>query len=118
MDTSHFKQKLLEEKTILVEEIEALGVLRISNEDYEVEAEEGTDTAENLELANMFEVESNKDAVLDQLENRLMDIERALGKIEAGTYGICEASGESIELERLEANPAARTNIANRGVVL
>ena len=26
-----------------------------------------------------------------------------------GTYGSCEISGEAIEVERLEANPAART---------
>lgn len=118
MDTQHFTEKLVEEKNILIEEIELLGTIRISHEDYSAKVEEGNDLAENIELANTFEVESNKDAVLDQLENRLMDIERALGKIANGTYGICEVSGEIIELERLEANPAARTNIANREVKL
>jgi RNA polymerase-binding transcription factor DksA len=108
----------LEEKTILLEEIEALGTMRISHENYDVKAEEGTDTAENIELANMFEVESNKDAVLDKLEDRLIDVERALTKIDVGTYGICEVSGESVEIERLEANPAARTTIAHREVKL
>jgi DnaK suppressor protein len=118
MNTEYYKEKLIAEKTILLEEIEALGTLRISHEDYEAKAEEGTDFAENIELANMFEVESNKDAVLDQLENRLMDVERALIKIDVGNYGICEVSGEQIEEARLEANPAARTNIANREAVL
>ncbi|MEN9852315.1 MAG: hypothetical protein RI996_258 [Candidatus Parcubacteria bacterium] len=118
MDIQHFTQKLTEEKHILLEEIELLGTIRISNENYEAKVEEGNDLAENIELANTFEVESNKDAVLDQLENRLMDVERALDKISAGTYGTCEVSGEPIELERLEANPAARTNIANREAVL
>jgi RNA polymerase-binding transcription factor DksA len=116
MNLEHFKNKLLEEKKILEEEIESLGTLRISNENYEAKADEGTDTAENIELANMFEVEENKDAVLDQLEDRLLNVVRALSKIEEGTYGICEVSGEEIEEERLEANPAARTNIANREV--
>ena len=118
MNLEHFKQKLIEEKDILTEEITALGVLRVSNENYEAKAETGIDTAEDMALADMFEVEQTKDAVLDQLENRLMDVERALTKIESGVYGICEVSGEQIEEARLEANPAARTNIANMGEIL
>jgi RNA polymerase-binding transcription factor DksA len=118
MDIENFKQKLLEEKDILTEEINALGVLRVSNENYEAKAETGVDTAEDMALADMFEVEQTKDAVLDQLENRLMDVERALTKMANGVYGICEVSGEQIEEARLEANPAARTNIANRETLL
>ncbi len=43
------------------------------------------------------------------LENRWNEVRAALKKIEAGTYGICEISGEPIEEDRLEVNPAART---------
>jgi RNA polymerase-binding transcription factor DksA len=118
MDLEHFKEKLLEEKQILTEEINAIGVLRVSSGDYRAKAETGVDTAEDMALADMFEVEQTKDAVLDQLENRLMNVERALNKISEGIYGICEVSGEQIEEARLEANPAARTNIANRETVL
>lgn len=118
MDLENFKQKLLEEKEILTEEITALGVMRVSKEDYQVKAETGVDTAEDMALADMFEVEQTKDAVLDQLENRLMDVERALTKMANGVYGICEVSGEQIEEARLQANPAARTNIANREAAL
>lgn len=42
-----------------------------------------------------------------QLESRLRDIERALEKIEEGTYGICDETGEPIPKERLEAVPEA-----------
>jgi RNA polymerase-binding transcription factor DksA len=118
MDTTTYKTLLLEERIVLTEEIEALGTMRVSNENFDVKAEEGVHTTENLELADMFEIETNKDAVLDQLEDRLIAVELALGKIESGTYGICEVSGETIEPERLLANPAARTNIANREAVL
>ncbi len=30
-------------------------------------------------------------------------------RIEDGTYGVCTVSGEEIETERLEADPAAKT---------
>jgi DnaK suppressor protein len=38
----------------------------------------------------------------------LADIERALHKLEAGTYGVSEDSGAPIDLDRLEAIPWAR----------
>lgn len=48
-------------------------------------------------------------ATLATLETRFNNIKRALQKITDGTYGTCEISGEPIEEDRLEANPAART---------
>ena len=42
-----------------------------------------------------------------QVERRLHDVERALEKIEEGTYGICDDTGEEIPKGRLEAVPEA-----------
>jgi YteA family regulatory protein len=54
--------------------------------------------------------EREKDFVLRELrEEQLQDIEVALEKMEKGTYGIDEETGETISLERLEALPTART---------
>lgn len=39
---------------------------------------------------------------------RVLEIEEALGRIEAGTYGVCETCGESIPFARLRAIPTAR----------
>ena len=41
----------------------------------------------------------------------LREIEVALQKIEEGTYGICEESGEPIEKVRLERQPWARLSL-------
>jgi DnaK suppressor protein len=46
-------------------------------------------------------------ALLDQARARLTAIDAALGKIEAGGYGICDSCGEPIDAERLAARPAA-----------
>ncbi len=43
--------------------------------------------------------------------NRLHEINHALEKIEKGTYGICEMSGELISDERLMAMPTARYSV-------
>ena len=39
------------------------------------------------------------------LENHLLAVERALHKIETGTYGICESCGREINYKRLQALP-------------
>ncbi|MDA2115171.1 yteA family sporulation protein [Bacillus cereus] len=54
--------------------------------------------------------EREKDFGLIELwHKQLDDTKHALQKIEAGTYGICEVSGEEIPFERLEAMPTATT---------
>jgi RNA polymerase-binding transcription factor DksA len=43
-----------------------------------------------------------------QLREQLADVDRALRKLEDGTYGKCERCGEPISDARLEAMPATR----------
>src|SRR5215207_5044159 len=48
------------------------------------------------------------DATVEQMaEKRLQSVARALQKIEEGTYGICDDTGEPIPKGRLEAIPEA-----------
>jgi RNA polymerase-binding transcription factor DksA len=56
--------------------------------------------------------EREKDlSILEQLESELAEIQAALQRIEDGTYGVDEVTGEPIAPERLDALPAARTNV-------
>ncbi len=56
--------------------------------------------------------EREKDlSILEQLEAELAEIQAALRRIDEGTYGIDEVTGEPIPPERLEAVPTARTNV-------
>ncbi|MCP3857962.1 MAG: dksa/trar family transcriptional regulator [Actinomycetia bacterium] len=43
----------------------------------------------------------------DSLQNQLNLVEKALTRIDDGTYGTCEICGKDINPERLEAMPAA-----------
>ena len=53
--------------------------------------------------------ERTKDfAVLENVLAELADVEHALRRLKGGTYGTCEACGQDIALDRLEALPAAR----------
>ena len=45
--------------------------------------------------------------VHDRLQSTLADVERALAKLDEGSYGTCDVCGELIAEERLEALPWA-----------
>lgn len=47
-------------------------------------------------------------ALRRRMEERRAEIEEALGRMDAGTYGVCEDCGEDIAPARLFANPTAR----------
>jgi DnaK suppressor protein len=59
--------------------------------------------------------------VLQSVEGELVDVQAALQRLDAGTYGICEVCGKPIAEGRLEAMPAARycvedqSKLAKRG---
>ena len=57
-------------------------------------------------------VERERDLVLSaQAQQTVSEIDHALAKIEDGTYGICEVSGQAIPKERLKAIPWARERV-------
>ena len=58
---------------------------------------------------------SQTGALLLRVRQRLTDIDAALARIDAGTYGTCESCGEPISPGRLEARPTARTCISCAG---
>lgn len=48
------------------------------------------------------------EADLNRVERELGDVEHALTRLDAGTYGTCEVCGSPIDDEILRAAPAAR----------
>ncbi|MEI6349848.1 MAG: TraR/DksA C4-type zinc finger protein [Verrucomicrobiota bacterium] len=50
-------------------------------------------------------------SLLSQEQDALYEIEEALKRIDAGTYGVCEMSGKPIPHARLEAIPFARCTV-------
>jgi RNA polymerase-binding transcription factor DksA len=51
-------------------------------------------------------------SMLEKEKDSLLEVDKALERIEKGTYGICEVSGENIPQARLEVLPFARLTIA------
>lgn len=110
---NHFKEKLLKEKERLVAELDTVGKRNPNDpEDWELKSDEiDVMEADRNEAADRSEDTGDNASILNELELRYNRVKRALNKIEAGTYGRCEVSGEPISVERLEANPAALTTV-------
>lgn len=111
IDIKYFKNKLEGELVLIEKELNEVGRKNPDNKaDWEAEPTDiDVDRADTDETADKIEEFEGNTAVLKELEIRYNDIKTALKKIEEGKYGICEISGEPIERDRMEANPAART---------
>lgn len=115
MKNEHHKTALIALLKETTEELKTLGIHNPENESAWVATPPAdTGEADVNDVADSAEEWGEKTATLALLEKKWNDIRRALAKFEAGTYGICELSGEQIEEKRLLANPAARTCINER----
>lgn len=80
---------------------------------------EGRDALATADLSDRYDSVSPVDAVTeesfllaDKADEIVREIDRALARIAAGTYGRCEDCGDSIPIERLEALPATPVCVA------
>ena len=112
-----FKKKLEEEQKLLESELQSVGRINPSNPaDWEPTPEKSNvATADKNEAADRIESYEENTAILKELEVRYNNIKLALKKIEDGTYGNCEIGDKLIEIDRLNANPSARTCKAHLG---
>jgi DnaK suppressor protein len=99
---NYFRQKLLAWKNDLLKEASAtLQLLQDDNQnqpDFMDRASSETDRAIELRAR-------------DRARKLIVKIDAALRRIEDGTYGYCEETGEPISTKRLEARPIATLSI-------
>jgi DnaK suppressor protein len=98
----YFRQRLLRWKDeILREARETLLHLQNENENHpDIADRASSETDRSIELR-----------ARDRQRKLISKIDAALARIEDGTYGYCEETGEPISLRRLEARPIATLSI-------
>jgi DnaK suppressor protein len=98
----YFRRKLLTWKDeILQESRETLATLQAENENHP-------------DLADRASSETDRAIELrarDRQRKLIAKIDAALSRLEEGTYGYCEETGEPISLKRLDARPIATLSI-------
>ena len=102
MQLEYFRQKLLAWKKSLVEQSQdTLDDLR----------QGGLNQPDEIDRASLEADKSLDLRTKDRARKLISKIDEALDRIEDGTYGYCEETGEPIGLERLEARPIATLSI-------
>jgi RNA polymerase-binding transcription factor DksA len=101
VDLEHARKRLLEERAHLERQ---LGDLEQERDDAPIDMLGGDAAADTTTATSELNLKSG-------LSHSISEIDAALHRIELGTYGIDEESGDPIDPERLDAVPAARTNV-------
>ncbi len=117
------KLALEKERDLLVKELETIAAPDPHvKDDWDIKHSEwgenqitSQEELESGESVNEIDEDMKNKALSDSLELRLRDVNDALGRIEKGTYGICEVCKKEIPIERLKANPAAKTDMEHAG---
>jgi DnaK suppressor protein len=108
MDNEQARERLLAERA------EVLGLIqdteRAAQQDRETEDEQA-ETGDAADAAQPLAAEGLDDSVAETLQDRLATLDRALKRLDDGTYGRSVRSGTPIPPERLEADPAAELTI-------
>jgi DnaK suppressor protein len=102
LHVEYFRRKLLRWRSELLREAD--GTLASLSEGGIHEADI-TDRA-SVETERALELRTR-----DRARKLIAKIDQALARIEAGTYGFCEETGEPIGLRRLEARPIATLSL-------
>ena len=98
----YFRQKLLNWKNELLKESNQT----LSNLQSDNEAKPDITDRASEEIDRSFELRTR-----DRERKLINKIDAALRRIEDGTYGYCEETGEPIGLKRLEARPVATLSL-------
>ena len=114
---AHFKQKLLEEKERLTQELEDFGSKDPNNPGkYEATYPE---SGSNSDDDNAMEIAEYADdlSIEARIQAELKDVESALKAVDGGTYGTCKYCNNPIDEKRLEARPASSSCISCKKIL-
>jgi DnaK suppressor protein len=107
MKVEKFRKRLLEERARVEQQLHRVEALDSSVDQKDELGELSAYDQHPADVAtNTFERERDQ-AIEESMRDELKQIDEALAKIEAGTYGICERCHKPIAPARLEALPYA-----------
>lgn len=97
------------ERDSLEEELVGYGRKQGANGDWQGSSGGSGMDSDPTDAADQIEELVTNVPLVEELEKRHQEVVDAIEKMEGERYGVCEKGGELIALDRLEANPAART---------
>jgi len=112
-EIQELKEKLLAERKDLQAQLDELEQSSFSSDQSEISGEMGFD--EEYADAGTATFERERDfSLVNNLHDLMERIDKALAKIDEGTYGLCDRCGKPIEKLRLKALPYANLCIKDK----
>ncbi len=96
---------------VLAERAEVQGLLGGTEAAGEQDREAENETGDIADRAQPLSAEGMDDSIAADLRDRLAALDRALQRLDDGTFGLSTLSGLPIPDERLEADPAAEVTV-------
>ena len=115
MEPDDAHDRLTEERTRLEQIRRGFDAEHLHDESEDESTSELSHLAQHSADVGSETFEREKDfSILEQVEAELADVDHALRRLDDGSYGTCEACGQGIGDDRLEAMPAARFCLAHQ----
>lgn len=110
LDKKKIKEKLEKERDVLLDQIRDIGKLNPETNEWEAVPEErDSRESDQNDMADRFEDFEARSIMIKTLESRLNNILSSLKGLNRESFGKCEVCKKDIEMNRMEANPAAKT---------
>jgi DnaK suppressor protein len=107
-DIRHFRQRLMEERKSILDELDWVESNYIGSSQRESSGEVSGHATHLADMATDSDEMEKAYLIGDTRGEVLEDIDEALEKLGKGTYGKCESCGQDIPRDRLEAVPYAK----------
>lgn len=113
----HFKEKLLDEKKRVLEEMDEL---QSSNLKQSISDASGENSRYSYHLGDVASLSYGREfsmGLAERQQKYLEQVDEALQRIEDGSYGICKVTGEPIAVERLDEVPVAKYSVRGKEIM-
>jgi len=107
-EIAHFKNKLLEKRKEIVGDVSEMAGEALKKSRLDASGDLSSMPIHMADIGTDNYEQEFALGLMDSERRLLKEIDDALGRIEAGTYGICEGTGKPIAKARIEAQPWAR----------
>lgn len=110
LDKKKIKEKLEQERDVLLNQMKDMGKLDPETGDWEATPEEmsGPELDPN-DMADRFEDYESKSSMIKVLEPKLKNVLAALKNLNKVSFGKCKVCKKDIEKSRMEVSPSAQT---------
>ena len=116
-DLEHFKKKLLIEKKRVLDEVNELSQTNLKTT---IADQSGENSRYSYHLGDVAALAYDREfsmGLAERQQKYLEQVDEALARIEAGTYGVCLVTGEPIPVERLEEVPVAKYSVKGKEIL-